>query len=58
MANLVGNGLPLLRALELSRDATQNRSCASHLDQVIEQVGDGRSFSKALIRTEVVSRRC
>jgi general secretion pathway protein F len=50
MANLVGNGLPLLRALELSRDATQNRSLRGHLDQVIAQVGDGRSFSKALIR--------
>ena len=50
MANLVGNGLPLLRALELSRDATQNRSLRGELDKVIAQVGDGRSFSKALIR--------
>ena len=50
MANLVGNGLPLLRALELSRDATQNRSLRTELDKVIAQVGDGRSFSKALIR--------
>lgn len=50
MANLVGNGLPLLRALELSRDATQNRSLRSGLNQVIDQVGDGRSFSKALVR--------
>jgi len=51
MANLVGNGLPLLRALELSRDATQNRSLRAELDKVIVQVGDGRSFSKALIRS-------
>ena len=50
MANLVSNGLPLLRALELSRDATQNRSLRAELDKVIGQVGDGRSFSKALIR--------
>ncbi|MEO5712016.1 MAG: type II secretion system F family protein [Luteolibacter sp.] len=50
MANLVGNGLPLLRALELSRDATDNRSLRSELNKVIDQVGDGRSFSKALIR--------
>jgi general secretion pathway protein F len=50
MANLVGNGLPLLRALELSRDATENRSLRAHLNQVIDQVGDGRAFSKALIR--------
>lgn len=50
MANLVSNGLPLLRALELSRDATQNRGLRGELDKVIIQVGDGRSFSKALIR--------
>jgi general secretion pathway protein F len=50
MANLVGNGLPLLRALELSRDATQNRGLRSELDKIIAQVGDGRSFSKALVR--------
>jgi len=51
MANLVGNGLPLLRALELSRDATQNLSLRGELDRVIDQVGDGRAFSRALIRT-------
>jgi type II secretory pathway component PulF len=51
MANLVGNGLPLLRSLELSRDATQNRGLRTELNRVIDQVGDGRSFSKALIRT-------
>lgn len=50
MANLVNNGLPLLRALELSRDATENRSLRVELEKVIAQVGDGRSFSKALIR--------
>ncbi|MCW1886624.1 type II secretion system F family protein [Luteolibacter flavescens] len=51
MANLAGNGLPLLRALELSRDATQNQSLRNELNTVIDQVGDGRAFSKALIRT-------
>jgi general secretion pathway protein F len=51
MANLVGNGLPLLRALELSRDATQNLALRQELNTVIGQVGDGRSFSKALVRT-------
>lgn len=50
MANLVGNGLPLLRALELSRDATQNLSLRAALNEVIEQVGDGRSLSKAMVR--------
>lgn len=52
MANLVGNGLPLLRALELSRDATQNLAIRKSLDDVIVQVGDGRAFSKAMIRSE------
>ena len=52
MANLVGNGLPLLRALELSRDATQNISLRARLNGVIAQVGDGRAFSKAMIRSE------
>jgi type II secretory pathway component PulF len=52
MANLVGNGLPLLRALELSRDATQNLAIRSQLNKVIDQVGDGRAFSKAMIRTD------
>lgn len=52
MANLVSNGLPLLRALELSRDATQNLAIRKSLNDVIDQVGDGRSFSKAMIRTE------
>ncbi len=52
MANLVSNGLPLLRALELSRDATQNLSIRKNLNEVIDQVGDGRAFSKAMIRSE------
>lgn len=51
LANLVNNGLPLLRALELSRDATENLSLKAELNRVIDQVGDGRSFSKALIRS-------
>lgn len=53
MANLVANGLPLLRSLELARDATENHELRSQLDKVIEQVGDGRAFSRALIRTGV-----
>lgn len=52
MANLVSNGLPLLRALELSRDATQNISLRARLNGVIAQVADGRAFSKAMIRAE------
>ena len=53
MANLVANGLPLLRSLELSRDATQNIHMRTTLDEMIEMVGDGRSLSKAMIKTEI-----
>lgn len=53
LSNLVGNGLPLLRSLELSRDATQNLHIRSHMDRVIEMVGDGRSFSRSLISTGI-----
>jgi type II secretory pathway component PulF len=51
MANLAANGLPILRALELSRDATGNLVMRQHLDGVISQVGDGRSITKALTRS-------
>ncbi|MDA0765680.1 MAG: type II secretion system F family protein [Verrucomicrobia bacterium] len=53
MANLVGNGLPLLRSLELTRDATQNIHMRAHADEMIEMVGDGRALSKAMIKSEV-----
>ena len=53
LANLVGNGLPLLRSLELSRDATQNLHIRAHMDRVIEMVGDGRSFSRSLLSSGI-----
>ena len=53
MANLVENGLPLLRSLELSRDAAQNLHIRGHLDRVIEMVGDGRSFSRAMLSSGI-----
>ncbi len=53
LANLVENGLPLLRSLELSRDAAQNLHIRGHLDRVIEMVGDGRTFSRALLNTGI-----
>ncbi len=51
MSNLIGNGLTLLRSLELTRDATQNLHLRHQLDNVIEQVGDGRALSSSLIKT-------
>lgn len=53
MANLVGNGLPLLRALQLTKDATQNIHQRKHLDDMIEMVGDGRALSKSMVRAGI-----
>lgn len=55
MANLVGNGLPLLRALELTRDATQNLFIRSHLTEMVDWVGDGRSLSASMMRSGIFS---
>ena len=53
MANLVGNGLPLLRALQLTKDATQNIHLRASLDGMIEMVGDGRALSKSMVRAGI-----
>ena len=55
MANLVGNGLPLLRALELTKEATPNLYLKAHLTEMLEWVGDGRSLSASLNRTNAFS---
>ncbi|MDB4500780.1 type II secretion system F family protein [Akkermansiaceae bacterium] len=55
LANLTGNGLPLLRSLELTRDATPNLHIQSHLDKMIEQVGDGRSLSRCMNQAGIFS---
>lgn len=55
MANLVGNGLPLLRALELTKEATPNLYLKKHLSMMLDWVGDGRSLSASLSRTGAFS---
>ncbi len=50
LGNLVGNGLTLLRALELGRDATPNLYLKSLLKGVIENVGEGAALSRSLKR--------
>lgn len=55
MANLVGNGLPLLRALELTRDATQNLHLKDKLNEMIDMVGDGRGLSASMLRVQAFS---
>ena len=53
MANLVANGMPLLRSLELCRDATLNEYFRENMNKVIDLVGDGRSLSRSLIRVGI-----
>lgn len=53
LANLISNGLPLDRSLELARDATDNSYAKAKVDKVIEQVGDGRSLSQSLLKTQL-----
>jgi type II secretory pathway component PulF len=50
LANLVDNGLPLLRGLELSRDATQNLYLRGLLERVIAMVAEGAALSRCLKR--------
>ncbi|QQL44819.1 type II secretion system F family protein [Sulfuriroseicoccus oceanibius] len=48
IANLIGNGLPLLRATELTRNATTNVYFRGQLDEVIEYLADGAALSSAM----------
>ena len=50
LANLVDNGLPLLRAMELTCDATQNLFLRGLLEKVNGMVAEGGSLSKAIKR--------
>ena len=53
LSNLVGNGLSLTKALELTRNATDNAFLQTKVDSVLTEVGDGVAFSTALDRAEV-----
>ncbi|MEM9478498.1 MAG: type II secretion system F family protein [Verrucomicrobiota bacterium] len=51
LGNLVGNGLPLLKAMELSRNATTNLHIRTVLAKINDQVGEGGALSRALKRS-------
>lgn len=53
LANLISNGLPIVRCLELARDATDNLFAQSKIEKLIDQVGDGRALSQSLLKTEL-----
>ena len=51
LANLVGNGLPMMNAMQLTQQATDNAFLRSELDPVIRNVGEGVALSRALDRS-------
>ena len=50
MANLIGNGIPLLTALRLMNSATANVHLRGLMEKVVDMVGEGGSLSRALQR--------
>lgn len=50
MANLLGNGVPLLSALKLMNSATPNVYMRGIMGRVVDIVGEGGSFTRALKR--------
>ncbi len=50
LGNLVSNGLPLLKGLELTRNATPNLFLRRQMDRVIDLVGEGGSLSNTMKR--------
>jgi type II secretory pathway component PulF len=51
LANLVGNGLPMIHAMQLTQAATDNAFLRTELDGVIRHVGEGVALSRALDRS-------
>ncbi len=51
LANLIGNGLPMINAMQLTQQATDNAWLRSELDGVIRNVGEGMALSRALDRS-------
>lgn len=51
LANLVGNGLPMLHAMQLTQQATDNAFLRQELDGVLRHVGEGVALSRALDRS-------
>lgn len=51
LANLVGNGLPMMHAMQLTQQATDNAFLRSELEPVIRHVGEGVALSRALDRS-------
>jgi len=53
VGNLMTNGVPLVKGLELTNETVQNRYYKAKLALVTEQVGDGYKLTNAMRRTEI-----
>jgi general secretion pathway protein F len=51
MANLVGNGLPMVNAMQLTHQAIENPYCQKEFATVIDLVAEGMPLSRALDRS-------
>ena len=51
LSNLIGNGLPMMHAMQLTQNATDNVFLRGELEPVIRNVGEGVALSKALERS-------
>ena len=51
LSNLIGNGLPMMHAMQLTQNATDNVYLRGELEPVIRNVGEGVALSKALDRS-------
>ena len=48
LADLLESGIPLMRALDILREQTENRRLQDVLANIVLQVREGKSFSEAL----------
>ena len=54
LATLLGNGLPLLQALDLAREVVGNQAIAAALAQVSEEMRRGRGLAEPLAEADVL----
>jgi type II secretory pathway component PulF len=53
LSNLVGNGLPMMNAMQLTQQATDNAYYQTELNPIIRHVGEGVALSKAMERSGI-----
>jgi type II secretory pathway component PulF len=53
LSNLVGNGLPMMNAMQLTQQATDNAYCQQELNPIIRHVGEGVALSRAMERSGI-----